>query len=41
MSNFLKDGRYEILEELGKGTFGQVFLVHDKINNEKYDVIYS
>ena len=37
MPNFLNDGRYEIIEELGKGTFGQVFLVHDKkLNDEKY-----
>ena len=36
IGDLLKDGRYQILSKLGKGSQGVVFLVEDLKTKEKY-----
>jgi hypothetical protein len=36
IGDLLKDGRYQILSKLGKGSQGVVILVEDLKTNEKY-----
>ena len=36
VGDLLKDGRYQILSKLGKGTQGVVFLIEDLKTKEKY-----
>ena len=37
IGKLFKNGQYEVIEKIGHGSFGAVYLIEDKLNNnEKY-----
>ena len=37
IGKIFKKGQYEVIKKIGKGSFGTVYLIEDKLNNnEKY-----